>query len=102
VQELRAGAARTPEAIAKRNQINEWIRTSGVADAVVDFHAALRDPIDPDRLRPELDSGDHLHPNAAGYAAMAEAVDLSLLSDPTCGRADRTGRRSAPPGLVTR
>jgi len=39
---------------------------------------------DPDRLRPEFDSGDHLHLNAAGYAAMAEAIDLSLLPDPPC------------------
>lgn len=74
----------TPGAIAARNEINDWIRTSGAADGVVDFHAALRDPKDPDRLRPEFDSGDHLHLNAAGYAAMADAVDLSLLPDPPC------------------
>jgi lysophospholipase L1-like esterase len=41
--------------------------------------AAVRDPSDPDRLRPEFDGGDHLHLNAAGYAAMAGAVDLGLL-----------------------
>lgn len=70
----------TPEAIAKRNAINDWIRTAAVADGVVDFHAALRDPADPDQLKPEFDSGDHLHPSAAGYAAMADAVDLSLLA----------------------
>ena len=74
----------TPEAIAKRNQINEWIRTSASAYGVVDFHAVLRDPADPDRLLPAYDSGDHLHPSAAGYAAMAEAVDLSLFDDPPC------------------
>lgn len=78
------GGHGTPTAIAARNQINDWIRTSGVADGVVDFHAALRDPGDPDRLRPEFDSGEHLHPNAAGYEAMAAAVDLSLLGDPRC------------------
>jgi lysophospholipase L1-like esterase len=74
----------TPAAIAARNEINDWIRTAGVADGVVDFHAALRDPGDPDQLRPEFDSGDHLHPSAAGYQAMADAVDLGLLADPPC------------------
>jgi len=74
----------TPEAIAKRNQINDWIRTGADADGVVDFHAVLRDPADPDRLLPVYDSGDHLHPSPAGYAAMAEAVDLSFFDDPPC------------------
>jgi lysophospholipase L1-like esterase len=71
-------------AIAARNEINEWIRTSGAADGVVDFHAAVRDPSDPDGLRPEFDSGDHLHLSPAGYAAMADAVDLTLLRTDTC------------------
>ncbi len=68
-----------PATIVARNRVNHWIRTSGVADGVVDFHAAVRDPADPDRLRPEYDCGDHIHPNAAGYAAMAQAVDLEQL-----------------------
>jgi lysophospholipase L1-like esterase len=70
--------------IAARNAINDWILTSGAADGVVDFHAALADPDDQDRLRPEFDSGDHLHPNAAGYAAMAGVVDLNLLANDRC------------------
>src|SRR5215470_475867 len=74
----------TPEAIAARNVINDWIRSTGAGDGVVDFHAALRDPDDPDRLRPEFDSGDHLHPNAAGYAAMADAIDLNLMRHLPC------------------
>ena len=74
----------TPAAIAARNQINDWIRTSTAADGMVDFHAALRDPLDPDRLNPAFDSGDHLHPNAAGYAVMAAAVDLNLLAGGGC------------------
>ena len=74
----------TPTAVAARNEINQWIRTAGAADGVVDFHAVLRDPADPDRLRADLDSGDHLHPSAAGYQAMADAVDLSLLEDAPC------------------
>jgi lysophospholipase L1-like esterase len=73
-----------PEAIAKRNAINDWIRTGADADGVVDFHAVLRDPADPDRLLPAYDSGDHLHPGPAGYAAMADAVDLSFFDDLPC------------------
>ncbi|MCI4591236.1 SGNH/GDSL hydrolase family protein [Sphingobium sp. BYY-5] len=64
---------------AKRQAIRHWIRSSGVFDAVIDFHAAVRDPPGGNRLKPAFDSGDHLHPNDAGYAAMAEAIDLSIL-----------------------
>jgi lysophospholipase L1-like esterase len=63
----------------KRRELNQWIRTSGEYDGVVDFDAALRDPADPSRLLPAFDSGDHIHPNDAGYKAMAEAVDLALF-----------------------
>jgi lysophospholipase L1-like esterase len=63
-----------------RQKVNEWIRTSGVYDAVVDFDAATRDPANPRRLRPEFDPGDHLHPNDAGYSAMAEAVNLRIFN----------------------
>jgi lysophospholipase L1-like esterase len=68
------------EGEAIRQKVNEWIRTSGVYDAVVDFDAAMRDTANPRRLRPEFDPGDHLHPNDAGYKAMAEAVDLRIFS----------------------
>jgi lysophospholipase L1-like esterase len=74
----------SPAAIVARNAINDWIRTGSSAHAVVDFHAVLRDPADPDRLHPDFDSGDHLHPSAAGYAAMANAIDLSGLRNPRC------------------
>jgi lysophospholipase L1-like esterase len=67
------------EAHAIRSEVNEWIRTESGADSVVDFDAALRDPADPSRLRPEYDSSDHLHPSTAGYRAMADAIDLSAL-----------------------
>jgi lysophospholipase L1-like esterase len=63
-----------------RETVNRWIRTSGAFDAVVDFDAATRDPNNPKRLRPAFDPGDHLHPNDAGYAAMADAVDLSIFA----------------------
>ena len=73
-----AGYAReNGEAI--RAAVNHWIRTSGTFDAVVDFEAATRDPNNPKRFKPEFDPGDHLHPNDAGYKAMADAVDLSIF-----------------------
>jgi lysophospholipase L1-like esterase len=73
-------ALSTPEKEVKRQAVNLWIRTGGAFDAVIDFDAVLRDPSDPARLRPEFDSGDHLHPNDAGYKAMADAIDLKLLT----------------------
>lgn len=64
----------------KRRVVNAWIRTSGAFDAVVDLDRVARDPGQPARLLAAFDSGDHLHPNDAGYAAMAAAVDLGLFS----------------------
>lgn len=62
-----------------RGQVNAWIREAGQFDAVIDFDAVVRDPQSPTRLRPEFDSGDHLHLQDRGYAAMAAHVDLALL-----------------------
>ncbi|PKP93742.1 MAG: GDSL family lipase [Alphaproteobacteria bacterium HGW-Alphaproteobacteria-16] len=62
---------------AIRQAVNRWIRESGRFDAVVDFDAAVRDPGRPTRLNPRFDPGDHVHPNDAGNAAMAEAIDLT-------------------------
>ncbi|MBC7275517.1 SGNH/GDSL hydrolase family protein, partial [Nocardioides sp.] len=73
------GSRYTPTRERVRVAFNEWIRTSGEFDGVVDFDAATRDPDRPTRFLPAYDSGDHLHPGDAGYAAMAEAFDLSLL-----------------------
>jgi lysophospholipase L1-like esterase len=73
-----AGYARA-DGEAMREALNAWIRASGAYDAVVDFEAATRDPANPKRLRPEYDPGDHLHPNNAGYQAMADAIDLSIF-----------------------
>jgi lysophospholipase L1-like esterase len=69
----------TPENEATRQGVNAWIRTGGEYDGVIDFDAAVRDPGHPTRLLPALDSGDHGHPNDAGYRAMAEAIDLKLF-----------------------
>lgn len=69
----------SPEREEIRVAVNSYIRSAGIFDAVVDFDEALRDPADPGQLRPAFDSGDHLHPNDAGYRAMAEAVDLRTL-----------------------
>ena len=69
----------SPEKERVRSLFNEWIRTSGELDGVVDFDLALRDPEQPARLRPAYDSGDHLHPSDAGYRAMAEAIDVAAL-----------------------
>ncbi|WP_338674389.1 SGNH/GDSL hydrolase family protein [Streptomyces sp. SCSIO 30461] len=65
---------------AVRQQVNDAIRGGTVFDAVLDFDRALRDPYAPERLDPAYDSGDHLHPNDAGYARMAQSVDLSVLT----------------------
>ena len=62
-----------------RDEVNDWIRSSGAFDAVVDFDKAMASPTDPDVLNPAYDGGDHLHPNDAGYAAMAQAVALAAL-----------------------
>jgi len=65
---------------AIRQACNQWIRSSGAFDGVIDFDQAMRDPTHPTSLRPRYDSGDHVHPNAAGMQAMANAIDLHLLT----------------------
>lgn len=72
----------SPQKEATRQAVNAWIRGSGVFDAVVDFDRLLRDEARPTRLRPDFDSGDHLHPGDAGYQAMAELIQLQDLLGP--------------------
>jgi lysophospholipase L1-like esterase len=72
----------TPEGEAAREAVNTWIRTGGAFDGVIDFDKVMRDPADPRRLNPVYDSGDHLHPDDAGYLAMANAVNLDMLVSP--------------------
>src|SRR5207249_4630972 len=69
----------SPEGEAKRQTVNAWIRAGGAFDGVVDFDNAVRDPQHPARFVPGFQSGDNLHPNNAGYKAMADAIDLSML-----------------------
>jgi lysophospholipase L1-like esterase len=69
----------TPDKEAVRQRVNTWLRQQSQFDGLIDVDGALRDPDHPARLLPAYDSGDHLHPGDAGYAASADAVDLSLL-----------------------
>ena len=68
------------EGEAIRQTVNKWIRTAHAFDAVIDFDQLIRDPNHPAKMRPEYDSGDHVHPGAAGYRAMADYIPLELLS----------------------
>ncbi len=63
-----------------REDVNNWIRTSGTFDGVIDFDQIPRDPQNPNQFNPLYDSGDHLHPNDAGYKAMGEGIDLKLFA----------------------
>jgi lysophospholipase L1-like esterase len=70
----------TPAGEAKRQALNNWIRTSKGYDGVIDFDAATRDPASPGKFLSLYDSGDHLHPNDAGYEAMGKAIDFHLFA----------------------
>ena len=72
----------TPENEADRQALNAWIRTPGNFDAVIDFDRVMADPTRPDRLHPDVDSGDGLHPSMAGYLAMGDAVPLTVFEAP--------------------
>jgi lysophospholipase L1-like esterase len=69
----------TEQGEAIRQAVNKWILTSGVFDGTVDFDKATGDAANPLTFSPKYDSGDHLHPKDAGYAAMADAIDLGLF-----------------------
>jgi lysophospholipase L1-like esterase len=69
----------SPRGEVKREAINRWIRHSGAFDGVIDFAHAVAQPGAPQQLAPRYDSGDHLHPNDAGYRAMAAAINLAML-----------------------
>jgi lysophospholipase L1-like esterase len=63
-----------------RETVNNWIRTSGTFDGVVDFDKATQDPANPTHFSADADSGDHLHPKDSGYEAMAASIDLSQFA----------------------
>ncbi|MFF4349521.1 SGNH/GDSL hydrolase family protein [Streptomyces sp. NPDC001530] len=73
-------SAYTPAREAVRQAVNAVIRTHGLFDTVADFDATVRDPSDPNRIRPAYDPGDHLHFNDAGMKAMADTIDLAALT----------------------
>jgi lysophospholipase L1-like esterase len=70
----------TPEGEAKRQAVNDWIRTSKAYDGVIDFDAAVRDPASPAKILQQFNPGDNLHMNDAGYQAMADAINLALFA----------------------
>jgi lysophospholipase L1-like esterase len=74
---------------AKRQALNEWIRTGKAYDAVIDFDKATRDPSDPKKFLEKYDSCDYLHPGDAGYKAMADAIDLALFRTSTTRTSSR-------------
>ncbi|GAA2130903.1 SGNH/GDSL hydrolase family protein [Actinomadura napierensis] len=78
------GTATAPDSERYRQQINAWIRNQTLADGVVDFDAAVRDPAAPSQLLPAYAGPDNLHPNLAGYTKMADAVPLGLLNTAAC------------------
>jgi lysophospholipase L1-like esterase len=63
-----------------RQAMNRWIRTSGAFDAVVDFDKATQDAANPKTFKAPYNNTDHLHPNDAGYKAMADEVDLGIFT----------------------
>ncbi|RJU09542.1 esterase [Xanthomonas campestris] len=69
----------SPQKEAARQTVNAWIRNSHAFDAVIDFDAVLRDAEHPLQLQARFASRDRLHPNDAGYAAMADAIDVTLF-----------------------
>ncbi|WP_342627294.1 SGNH/GDSL hydrolase family protein [Nguyenibacter vanlangensis] len=80
---------------AKRRAVNQWIRSSGAFDGIIDFDAAVRDPSHADRIRPDYDQGDHIHMNNLGYRVMAEHIDLTLLTptpQPICAGEVQVGK----------
>jgi lysophospholipase L1-like esterase len=69
----------TPEKEKIRQAVNAWIRSNKTADGLIDFDKVIEDPAKPGYVLPAYDCGDHLHPNDAGYQAMAKSVDLKVL-----------------------
>jgi lysophospholipase L1-like esterase len=82
-QQIPWDAAKT----AQRNLLNDWIRTKGPFDGVIDFDRVVRDQMDPDRLNPAYDC-DGIHPSPLGYFEMGRSVRLDFFGRP--GRSKAT------------
>jgi len=89
---IASGAHGFPEQDSKRKALNDFIRSSGLFDGVVDFDAATLDP-STGGIKPEFvpestmgGAGDRLHPNRAGYLAMGMSIDLALVAPSLVGR----------------
>jgi lysophospholipase L1-like esterase len=76
----KSSTAWTPAGEAKRAAVNHWIQTSGAFDSVIDFAKVIQNPQDPQLIDPKYDSGDHIHPNDAGYSAMGDSINLKLFA----------------------
>ena len=63
----------------QRKALNQWIRSNHVFDGVIDFDKVLLDPANPGKILAAFDCGDHIHPNDAGYEAMANSIELRLF-----------------------
>ncbi|MHB1854984.1 MAG: GDSL-type esterase/lipase family protein [Acidimicrobiales bacterium] len=76
----------TPAQQAALTQVDQWILEAGGFDGVMDLAASVADVYNgacqPDALYPDFDSGDHLHPNAAGDTVLADSVPTTLLGLP--------------------
>jgi len=91
----------TPDQV--RVPVNQWIRAQNLADGVIDFDKAVRDPADPSRIDPAYDDGEHLHFSAAGYKKLAATVPLGQLAKPRCVRslAVRVSPRHLTAGITS-
>jgi lysophospholipase L1-like esterase len=85
-----------PNEDAARAMVNAWIRSQHVADGVIDFDAAVRDPSDPAQINPPYDGGDHVHFDPLGYQVMANAVPLGLLRRAACRSSAAPAKRPRP------
>jgi lysophospholipase L1-like esterase len=62
-----------------KNEVNRWIRTKAPFDHIIDFDQVVRDPANPDLMRPSFNCGDGIHPSPAGYYMMGKSVELNLF-----------------------
>jgi lysophospholipase L1-like esterase len=83
----------SPAGETKRQAFNTWMRSNKFYDGVIDFDAVVRDPDSPTKILARYDSGDHLHPNDAGYEAMGSAIDLKLFQSSSSPKTPKPKRK---------